>query len=368
MSEQSRELGETDCWGETATATQSDACLVQPIGEDEVTLGNPEKPRWSIGIGKKDGWDERTRGVTLNRGNQKPGWKLELEALTDQGGLTEAPLREDYLKRHITQLVMETLENLNIRRAPGQQPKSTERAAVMDDARGGTPLLEPTYRADGAAAAGEDPANPPPQAARTPAPIPNQPRAPQLERETPPPPYVTAEEAEIDMARNQYRVGRAWKKSSPQWKQEPHKPQTAFSRRSSACFKCGKEGHQAAECRSQTPAWNHPPGEGPEKPGWCGKETALRSRQTTEVPSPPLFGEETLVSEQEESHSFGSDPDDEPLVIIIHWCKDIKDNTLIALMSKKVKEGVCGQCSGKTTCALGAPRGPLISQLFGSLH
>ncbi|XP_060541565.1 zinc finger protein 213-like [Pantherophis guttatus] len=460
MSEQSRELGETDCWGETVTATQSDACLVRPIGEDEVTLENPEKPRWSIGIGKKDGWDERTRGVTLNRGNRKPGWKLELEALTDQGGLTEAPLREDYLKRHVTRLVMETLENLNIRREPGQQPKSTERAAVMDDARGGTPLLEAAYRADGAAATGEDPANPPPQAARTPVPIPNQPRAPQLEREIPPlgvkfdgnpqqlgffvahvltymqeygrdfqtqgsrvrvvtlalegaaarwmvtlhnanapelwnfdhfmtalrrrfedpladrkardrikvvrqgrrpvaeyteefwdlacrvhwpedilvscfkdglsddlynacvargAPndlhewYVTAEEAEIDMARNQYRAGRAWKKSSPQWKQEPHKPQTAFSPRSSACFKCGKEGHRAAECRSQIPARNHPPGEGPGKPGRRGKETALRSREAIEVPSPPLFGEETLASEQEESHSFGSDPDDEPL-------------------------------------------------------
>lgn len=63
--------------------------------------------------------------------------------------------------------------------------------------------------------------------------------------------YVLAEEVEMDMARNQYRVGRVWKRSPPQGKQEPSK---ALTPKSSACFKCRREGHRAAECRSKTPA------------------------------------------------------------------------------------------------------------------
>ncbi|XP_032092553.1 endonuclease/exonuclease/phosphatase family domain-containing protein 1 isoform X1 [Thamnophis elegans] len=93
----------------------------------------------------------------------------------------------------------------------------------------------------------------------------------------------TLKEAEINMAKNQYRARRMWKKSPPQWKQEPFKPQTP-SPKSLLCFKSGKAGHRTAECHSQALAKkpDQPLGEKPTKPGQHRKEMALRSREAVE--------------------------------------------------------------------------------------
>ncbi|XP_013932102.1 PREDICTED: b(0,+)-type amino acid transporter 1-like [Thamnophis sirtalis] len=117
------------------------------------------------------------------------------------------------------------------------------------------------------------------------------------------------------MARNQYQEGQMWKKSPPQWKQEPFNPQTASSLKPSACFKGGKEGHRAAECHSQAPARQpeHPLQGKPSKPGQHEKETALRSREIIESSPPPLLEKETQAYQQEKPYSLGSDPEDEPL-------------------------------------------------------
>ncbi|XP_034289355.1 uncharacterized protein LOC117675117 [Pantherophis guttatus] len=89
--------------------------------------------------------------------------------------------------------------------------------------------------------------------------------------------YLMAEEAEIDMTQN--RTSRAWRRSPPRGKQEPFKPQTAMAARPSGCFKCGKEGHCAAECQSKTPARkpDRPSGGKPTKP-------PLRNRNRAEKP------------------------------------------------------------------------------------
>lgn len=47
-------------------------------------LGDSAKPRWSIGVGKKDDWEGKTKGVTLTGGNHRHGWKEELEVLEDK--------------------------------------------------------------------------------------------------------------------------------------------------------------------------------------------------------------------------------------------------------------------------------------------
>ncbi|KAG8139492.1 hypothetical protein E2320_002258 [Naja naja] len=62
-----------------------------------------------------------------------------------------------------------------------------------------------------------------------------------------------------------------------------------------------------------------PVGRKPVKTGQRMKETALRSRETVEFPSPPLFGEEAPASQQEKPNSFASGPEDEPLETFFSW-------------------------------------------------
>lgn len=124
MSEQNSKQGEAKCWGETSTTIQPDASSLCPIEDIKAFLEAPIKPQWRRGLDvgfftttivvKKDSWDRTTRGVTLTWCIQKPGRKLELEAQSNQEELAKELLKEDQLKRHITQIVMGTLENLNI--------------------------------------------------------------------------------------------------------------------------------------------------------------------------------------------------------------------------------------------------------------
>lgn len=49
--------------------------------ESPSAMEDPPRPRWSIGVGKKEDCEGRTQRVTLTCGSRKPGWKCEMELL-----------------------------------------------------------------------------------------------------------------------------------------------------------------------------------------------------------------------------------------------------------------------------------------------
>lgn len=49
-----------------------------------MSLRDSAKPRWAIGVGKKNDWDGRTKGINLARGNHQREWEEELKALEDE--------------------------------------------------------------------------------------------------------------------------------------------------------------------------------------------------------------------------------------------------------------------------------------------
>lgn len=127
--------------------------------------------------------------------------------------------------------------------------------------------------------------------------------------------YILAEEVEIDLARNQYRARRTWKRSPPQGKREPFKLQTGVPK-STACFKCGKDGHCAAECCSKTPAQKPDRLSGGKlvKAIPCRKETAMRSIEVVEFCPSPKPGKGIPTPSKEDPGLSESDQEDDPLV------------------------------------------------------
>lgn len=49
--------------------------------EEAAAMEDLQRPRGSIGVGKKEDWEGRTQRVTLTHGSRKPGWKCEMELL-----------------------------------------------------------------------------------------------------------------------------------------------------------------------------------------------------------------------------------------------------------------------------------------------
>lgn len=83
-----------------------------------------------------------------------------------------------------------------------------------------------------------------------------------------------------------------------------------------ACFKCSKDGYQAAECRTKSPAKKGDclPGETLIKPSQSIKDIALKSAKVMEFcPSPKVRGV-TPTSSEEEPGPLDSDFDDDHLV------------------------------------------------------
>lgn len=71
MSHHGSEQEEAKCWIETSMKTHPDEWM-----EEAATMEEPQKLRWSVGMGKKD-WERRTHRFT--HGSRKLGWKHEMK-------------------------------------------------------------------------------------------------------------------------------------------------------------------------------------------------------------------------------------------------------------------------------------------------
>lgn len=73
--------------------------------------------------------------------------------------------------------------------------------------------------------------------------------------------YALAEDVEIDLACSRNQPGRVWRRSLPEKKEalKPPAHEQSPHQHFTGCFKCGKEGHQAAECRATCPTQKRAP-------------------------------------------------------------------------------------------------------------
>lgn len=58
----------TEAWGEAAVRPHSGGDPLERLGEAEVCKDQP-RPRWSLGVGKKDEWEDKSSGVTFMWGS-----------------------------------------------------------------------------------------------------------------------------------------------------------------------------------------------------------------------------------------------------------------------------------------------------------
>lgn len=72
----------------------------------------PGRPRWSIGIGKKDDWEGWTKGVTLIQDSCRCGWKEELEALEDDEEEGDKLDHADLLMKQAMHCITGAFQNL----------------------------------------------------------------------------------------------------------------------------------------------------------------------------------------------------------------------------------------------------------------
>lgn len=69
--------------------------------EEAAFLEDLLKLRWSVGMGKKEDWKGRTKGVALIHGSRKHGWWPEMEVLYDVSELEEEPDHTNHLMKRL---------------------------------------------------------------------------------------------------------------------------------------------------------------------------------------------------------------------------------------------------------------------------
>ncbi|KAK9395050.1 Retrotransposon-derived protein PEG10 [Crotalus adamanteus] len=126
--------------------------------------------------------------------------------------------------------------------------------------------------------------------------------------------YVLAEEAEIDILKR-HRRGKQWSRPPPELTHRPVKSSDT-AKKQMGCFKCGREGHRAVECRSKAP--QHNPDRSPiNKPGKYSakpKETAMRMMEIAETPTSAHQGERTPAYTTGPVDASDDSSEGEPLV------------------------------------------------------
>lgn len=113
---------------------------------------------------------------------------------------------------------------------------------------------------------------------------------------------------------NKYHVARSWERS-PTEKREATKPR-ASQIQSTACFKCGQEGHQAAECKtgfSAKKASPTPVGKTTEAQPWARK-MALKRVEVVKFTPLAKKAERTPTPTDDDQGLTDADSDDDPLV------------------------------------------------------
>lgn len=90
MSHDGSEQEEAECWTETSLKTHHEESPSEWTQEG-ATMEDPPRPRWSIGVGKKQDWEGRTQRVALTHGNRKLDWKHEMELLYADNEVGEKP-------------------------------------------------------------------------------------------------------------------------------------------------------------------------------------------------------------------------------------------------------------------------------------
>lgn len=69
MSHHGSEQEEAERWVETSTKTHHEESPSEWI-EEAAAMEDPQRPRWSIGMGEKNDWEGRTQRVTLTHGSE----------------------------------------------------------------------------------------------------------------------------------------------------------------------------------------------------------------------------------------------------------------------------------------------------------
>lgn len=109
MSAQNSDHKEAACWGESSTKAQHKESL-STWAEENIPSSSSVKLRWSIGMGKKEDWDGRAKGVIFTRaaGNR------EVETFHNDYEMEEVPAQSNYLMKQAMSLMREALQTMQV--------------------------------------------------------------------------------------------------------------------------------------------------------------------------------------------------------------------------------------------------------------
>lgn len=110
MSAQGSNQEEIECWEESSSRHPSGLDLSKWMGEGE-SCGDPLKPRWSLGVGREEDWEERHMGCFHPLKPQQPQQEqVELEELEEEEEMSREHGQANWMMEQVIKIMWEAFE------------------------------------------------------------------------------------------------------------------------------------------------------------------------------------------------------------------------------------------------------------------